>query len=37
VKRGVFGVAVLAASRWLWQSTGDGQSRPPKPPPEKSP
>ena len=28
VKRGVFGLAVFAASRWLWQSSGETQSSP---------
>jgi hypothetical protein len=27
VKRGVFGLAVFAASRWLWQAGGEGQSK----------
>lgn len=28
VKRGVFGLAVIAASRWLWQARSETQSRP---------
>jgi len=27
VRRGVFGLAVLAASRWLWQARSEAQSR----------
>jgi hypothetical protein len=30
VRRGVFGLAVLAASRWVWQSSDDTQTSPKK-------
>lgn len=35
VRRGVFGLAVLAASRWLWQSGDDPQTAPERSAPKK--
>ena len=34
VKRGVFGLAVLAASRWLWKAGSETQSKPAEQAPE---